>query len=87
MSYLVNVDIGGTHTDGVTIDEQGQIIDGKVASTPEDFSKGFFNSLEVMAEKLDTDVEGLLAETELVSHGTTVGPNEVLEGGDDDDSY
>lgn len=84
MSYLVNVDIGGTHTDGVTIDEQGQIIDGKVASTPEDFSKGFFNSLEVMAEKLDTDVEGLLAKTELVSHGTTVGTNKVLEGGDVD---
>jgi N-methylhydantoinase A len=84
MSYLVNVDIGGTHTDGVTIDEQGQIIDGKVASTPDDFSEGFFNSLEVMADKLGTDVEGLLAETELVSHGTTVGTNEVLEGGDVD---
>lgn len=84
MSYLVNVDIGGTHTDGVTIDEQGQITDGKVASTPEDFSKGFFNSLEVMAEKLETDVEGLLADTELVSHGTTVGTNAVLEGGDVD---
>lgn len=86
MSYLVNVDIGGTHTDGVTIDEQGQIIDGKVASTPDDFSEGFFNSLEVMAEKLSTDIEGLLADTELVSHGTTVGTNEVLEGGDVDTS-
>ncbi|WP_254533595.1 hydantoinase/oxoprolinase family protein [Natrinema gelatinilyticum] len=86
MSYLVNVDIGGTHTDGVAIDEQGGIIDGKVASTPNDFSKGFFDSLEVMAEKLGTDIEGLLEEAELVSHGTTVGTNAVLEGDDVDTS-
>ncbi|WP_336133596.1 hydantoinase/oxoprolinase family protein [Natronomonas amylolytica] len=84
MSYLVNVDIGGTHTDGVVIDEQGDIIDGKVASTPDDFSEGFFNSLEVIADKIGTDVEGLLNDAELVSHGTTVGTNAVLEGDDVD---
>jgi N-methylhydantoinase A len=82
MAYLVNIDIGGTHTDGVVIDDTGNIIDGKVPSTPEDFSRGFFDSLEVIAEKLGLSVEELLSDTELVSHGTTVGTNEVIEGGD-----
>jgi N-methylhydantoinase A len=79
MAYLVNVDIGGTHTDGVAIDEDGRIIDGKVPSTPNDFAEGFFDSLELMAEKLGLSVEELLSETELVSHGTTVGTNAVIE--------
>ena len=79
MSYLVNVDIGGTHTDGVVIDDDGTIIDGKVASTPDDFSRGFFNSLEVMADKLQLTVEELLDDAELVSHGTTVGTNAIIE--------
>ncbi len=80
MSYLVNVDIGGTHTDGVAVDEEGNIVDGKVASTPEDFSQGLFDSIELLASKLNKTVDELLNETEIVSHGTTVGTNAVIEG-------
>lgn len=79
MPYLVNIDIGGTHTDGVAIDDGGRIVDGKVPSTPDDFSRGFFDSLELIAEKLDRSVPELLDETALVSHGTTVGTNAVRE--------
>jgi N-methylhydantoinase A len=84
MPYLVNIDIGGTHTDGVAIDDGGRIVDGKVPSTPDDFSRGFFDSLELIAEKLDRSVPELLDETALVSHGTTVGTNAVIEGDDAD---
>jgi len=80
MSYLVNIDIGGTHTDGVIIDDDGQIVDGKVPSTPDDFSVGFFDSLKLMAQKLDVEVAELLEDIALVSHGTTVGTNAVIEG-------
>ena len=82
MGYLVNVDIGGTHTDGVVIDDDGNIINGKVSSTPEDFSKGFFDAVEVMANNLGLTVTEMLGDAELVSHGTTVATNEVIEGSD-----
>jgi N-methylhydantoinase A len=80
MTYLVNVDIGGTHTDGVAIDQEGNIVDGKVPSTPDDFSRGMFDSIELIASKLDLEVEELLSQTDIVSHGTTVGTNAVIEG-------
>lgn len=80
MTYLVNVDIGGTHTDGVAIDEDGNVVDGKVPSTPDDFARGLFDSIELIADKLDLEVEELLSQTDIVSHGTTVGTNAVIEG-------
>lgn len=79
MTFLVNIDIGGTHTDGVAIDESGRIVDGKVPSTPDNFARGFFDSIQLLAEKLGLTVEELLRETEIVSHGTTVGTNAIIE--------
>jgi N-methylhydantoinase A len=80
MRYLLNIDIGGTHTDGVAIDQNGEMTSTKVSSTPDDFSDGFFHCLEELASQLSRSVKELLAETELVSHGTTVGTNAILEG-------
>ena len=51
MKYLCGVDTGGTFTDCVVMDEQGQITITKSPSTPSDFAVGFFNALEVAAEK------------------------------------
>lgn len=79
MSYLCNVDTGGTHTDAVIIDESGGISKAKAPSTPEDFSRGFFDALEVAAEERDLSLEDLLDDTDLVSHGTTVGTNALIE--------
>jgi len=80
MGYLCNVDIGGTHTDVAVIDDNGEITESKVQSTPGNFSQGFFNSLNAVAEELGIDTNTLLAESDLVSHGTTVGTNAVIEG-------
>jgi len=80
MGYLCNVDTGGTHTDAVVIDENGTVTEAKAPSTPDDFSRGFFNSLEVAAEKKGLTLDELLSESELVSHGTTVGTNAIIEG-------
>jgi len=49
MGYLCNVDTGGTHTDTVGFDGDGRVTEAKAPSTPDDFSKGFFDSLEVAA--------------------------------------
>lgn len=80
MGYLCNVDTGGTHTDAVIIDEEGKVTEAKSPSTPDDFSRGFFDSLEVAARKKGSTLGELLDESELVSHGTTVGTNAIIEG-------
>lgn len=80
MGYLCNVDIGGTHTDVAVIDEDGNTTEAKVQSTPGDFAQGFFDSLDAIASELGIDTTELLASSDLVSHGTTVGTNAVIEG-------
>jgi N-methylhydantoinase A len=79
MSHLINIDIGGTHTDGILIDEDGNMVSGKVPSTPKNFSEGFFDSIELIADKRDVSVRDLLGSATLVSHGTTVGTNAIIE--------
>lgn len=77
--FTCNVDIGGTHTDAVVVDEDGDSTVAKVPSTPDDFSEGFFDALERVAAKRDMDVRTLLNNTELLAHGTTVGTNALIE--------
>jgi N-methylhydantoinase A/oxoprolinase/acetone carboxylase beta subunit len=57
MQYFCGVDTGGTFTDCVVMDEQGQITIAKSPSTPSDFALGFFNALEVAAEKLELTLD------------------------------
>ena len=45
MNYVVGVDIGGTFTDCVVVDEEGRVTIGKSLSTPADFSQGALNSV------------------------------------------
>ena len=40
MEYVVGVDIGGTFTDCVVVDEAGIVTVGKALSTPPDFADG-----------------------------------------------
>ncbi len=79
MSYRCGVDIGGTFTDVVIIDKEGAVILAKAASTPEDFSRGLFDALELGAQTLGLSLPTLLAQTELLAHGTTVATNVVVE--------
>ena len=79
MSYLCGVDIGGTFTDVVIVDEQGRVTLAKSASTPDDFSRGFFTALGEGAQTLGLSLRELLAQTALLSHGTTVATNVVVE--------
>ena len=79
MTYLCGVDIGGTFTDVVIVDQQGRVTLAKSASTPDDFSRGFFTALEQGAQTLGLSLRELLAQTALLSHGTTVATNVVVE--------
>ncbi len=79
MHYFCGVDTGGTFTDCVVMDERGQIAIAKSPSTPKDFAEGFFNALEVAAEKLGLTLPHLLQNTRLLLHGTTVGTNAIVQ--------
>lgn len=77
MSYRLGVDVGGTFTDLLLINEQtGDTHTAKVPSTPEDSSIGVLNGIARICE--ESGVEP--SEVELVMHGTTVATNAVLTG-------
>src|SRR4051794_32457187 len=78
-SYLAGVDIGGTFTDCVVIDEAGRVVTAKSPSTPDDFSRGMLNAMAAAADELGTALAGLCRSTALLSHGTTVGTNAIVQ--------
>jgi N-methylhydantoinase A len=80
VEYVVGVDIGGTCTDCVVVDESGQVTLGKAFSTPPDFSGGILDALGVSAAEIGIDVADLLASTRLFLHSTTVAENAVVDG-------
>ena len=77
--YLCGLDIGGTFTDCVIVDDHGRVVSAKAPSTPGDFAEGLMNALEAAARKRGQPVSALLSETALVSHGTTVGTNAIVQ--------
>ena len=77
MSYRLGVDVGGTFTDLLLVDEKsGKLYTAKVPSTPDDSSKGVFNGIEKVCNNAGIDP----AEIASVMHGTTVATNTVLTG-------
>ena len=76
--YRVSIDIGGTFTDCTVVDGAGAVTIAKAPSTPDDFSRGFIDSLEAGARALGVGLGELLAGTTRMSHGTTVGINAVV---------
>ncbi len=77
--YRIGIDVGGTFTDLVAVDDSGKATLAKVPSTPDDPSVGVVAGLDLLAETLGTELAALLAETERVVHGTTVATNALLE--------
>ena len=77
--YLCGLDIGGTFTDCVIVDDDGRVVSAKAPSTPGDFAEGLMNALRIAARKCGKPVAALLADTSLVSHGTTVGTNAIVQ--------
>lgn len=79
MHYFCGIDTGGTFTDCVAMDELGRIAIAKSPSTPKDFAEGFFDALEIAAEKIGLTLPQLMQNTRLLLHGTTVGTNAIVQ--------
>jgi N-methylhydantoinase A len=74
--FRLGVDIGGTFTDAVLLNEEnGQVSIAKVPSTPSDPSIGFLNAVDRL---LDGRAEA--KEVSYIVHGTTVATNALIEG-------
>lgn len=77
MSYRLGVDVGGTFTDLLLINESnGETHTAKVPSTPEDSSVGVLNGIARICEESGIDPKQI----NRVMHGTTVATNAVLTG-------
>ncbi|PYM21074.1 MAG: 5-oxoprolinase [Candidatus Rokuibacteriota bacterium] len=73
MAFRIGVDIGGTFTDLVALDEAtGAIAHTKALSTPRALLDGVFRCVD--------QAEVRLGDCRLVIHGTTIGINALLEG-------
>ena len=75
--YRIGVDIGGTFTDLVMMDEAtGNLRLIKMSSTPHDPSIGFMNVTERVLKESSIDP----ARVSYLVHGTTVATNTIIEG-------
>src|SRR6267154_6409648 len=79
MMYRIGVDVGGTYTDLVAIDETGKTVFAKSPSTPSDQSVGVMAGLEELARRLQMTRAEMLGLIDRVVHGTTVATNALLE--------
>ncbi len=72
MALRIGIDIGGTFTDLVALDEAtGAVVDTKALSTPHDLLEGILRCVDQAGTRL--------ADCRLVIHGTTIGINALLE--------
>ena len=77
MSYRLGVDVGGTFTDLLLVNEKsGALHTAKVPSTPEDSSIGVFNGITKVCSNANVDPSEITS----VMHGTTVATNTILTG-------
>src|SRR6476646_4489411 len=80
MTYRISVDTGGTFTDIVVSDEQGRLELGKAPTTRARAYEGLREGIGQVAERLGLSVEDLLAQTEVLTYGTTRATNAIVEG-------
>src|SRR5262245_28149079 len=78
--YRIGIDVGGTFTDLVAVEDTGKIVCVKAPSRPADPARSVLDGLGRLAGALGSELDVLLHETERIVHGTTVATNALLEG-------
>src|SRR3954470_21272942 len=79
MGYRIGIDTGGTFTDFVLMHEDGTARLVKTPSIPTDPPRAIRGGLLQLAEQNGVDIRGLLANCDLIIHGTTVALNTLIQ--------
>lgn len=77
--YRVTIDVGGTFTDCLVLDEQnGDLRQFKSPTTPADPSVGFVDAVSKAAAAYELDLPEFLGQVDLLIHGTTLATNTLI---------
>ncbi len=76
----VCIDVGGTFTDCLVMDESGLLQKFKASTTPRDPSIGLMDAMKKAARYYKLDIKEFLGEIEILVHGTTLATNIILTG-------
>lgn len=75
----IGIDIGGTFTDIIAVDDAGKLWATKASSTPDDFSCGVIDSLTALAETMKIDRAEMLSSVVEFVNGSTVATNAIAQ--------
>ena len=78
-SYHLGIDVGGTFTDFVLVDEEGNMTEAKTPSTPFNPGEAIQKGLTELGEQLGITGPEVLGRCSLFIHGTTVALNALLQ--------
>lgn len=76
---IIGIDIGGTFTDGVLVNESGEVWYSKVPTTPENRFIGISNALRSLSESANIPLNEMLSSTTKFAHGTTATVNAFIQ--------
>lgn len=76
----VCIDVGGTFTDCLVMDETGLLQKFKASTTPRDPSIGLMDAMKKAARHYKIDVKEFLSQISVLVHGTTLATNIILTG-------
>jgi len=79
-SKRVCVDVGGTFTDCLVMDQTGLLQKFKASTTPTDPTDGFMNAMSKAARHYGVGIDEFLGQIEVLVHGTTLATNVLLTG-------
>ena len=74
----LTIDVGGTFTDCLVLEESGQLQRFKASTTPDDPTRGFFDAATKSAKYYGQSLEKFLGDVEQIVHGTTLGTNILI---------
>ncbi|MBI4317161.1 MAG: hydantoinase/oxoprolinase family protein [Chloroflexi bacterium] len=78
MAYRIGIDVGGTFTDFLMVDEEKTFEIHKTLTTPADRSEGVMRGLRDLAEQCGASLADFLAGVEMIVHATTATTNAIL---------
>lgn len=80
LGLRICIDVGGTFTDLISVDEKGEWFATKSSSTPPDFDEGVIDVLKLCSEHYEVSIDELLSKSiSLIYNGTTISTNAILQ--------